>query len=160
MIFEKNRKMKTFFISVSIFACCQLFAQSDKVVKWTATAEQESDNTYILTLSAKIDKSWHVYSQFISDEGPVKTSVRLENADKLEMVGKSTEEGIRKEGFDDIFGMELIKFSKQMTIKQRIKSAQALDSISGDIEYMTCNNEICYPPVEVHFKTPVNKLSK
>lgn len=148
--------MRVLLVSLFLFTAGILSGQSDKVVKWSASATRESDNIYVLILTAKIEKSWYVYSQFISDEGPVKTSVRLENADKLDLFEKSTEEGSRKAGFDDIFGMELIKFSNQMIIKQRLKSSTPLDALSGYIEFMTCNGEICYPPSEVFFRTPVN----
>ncbi len=148
--------MRILLICLFVTASFIVSAQSDKVVKWSASAVREAENVYVLTLTAKIEKSWYVYSQFISDEGPVKTSVRLENSDNLELFEKSTEEGSRKAGFDDIFGMELIKYSNQMIIKQRIKSSVPLDALSGYIEFMTCNNEICYPPAEVYFRTPVN----
>ena len=149
-------KMKLLMFGILFAATTLASAQSDKVVKWSATATKEADNYYSLTLTAKIEKPWYVYSQFISDDGPVKTSVRLENAEKLDLSEKSTEEGIKKAGFDDVFGMELVKFSNQMIIKQRIKSTTPLDYISGYIEFMTCNSEICYPPAEVYFRTPVN----
>jgi thiol:disulfide interchange protein DsbD len=148
--------MRNYFIYGLLLFTSILFSQSDKVVKWSASAIKESDNTYLLTLTAKIEKPWFVYSQYISDEGPVKTSFRLENNEKLDLSEKAIEEGTRKEGFDEIFGMQLIKFSNQMIIKQRIKSKQPLDAVSGYIEFMTCNNEICYPPAEVYFRTPVN----
>lgn len=141
-----------------LFFClsASAFGQSDKVVKWSATAVKEADNYYTLTLTARIEKPWYVYSQFLADDGPVKTSFRLDNAEKLDLTQKPTEEGGKKSGFDEIFGMELVKFSNQMIIKQKIKSEKPLDQISGYIEFMTCNNEVCYPPAEVFFKTPIN----
>ena len=148
--------MRIFLFGIMVFLSAIASAQSDKVVKWTATAVKESDNLYTLTLTARIEKPWYVYSQFLADDGPVKTSFRLENAEKFDLSEQPTEEGNKKAGFDEIFGMELVKFSNQMVIKQRIKTNSPIESLSGYIEFMTCNNEVCYPPAEVYFKTPIN----
>lgn len=131
-------------------------AQSDKVAKWTASVRQDGPNTYILTLKATIDKGFYVYSQFLkSDNGPVKTTVRLDDDSNIKSVDTGSEDGHKKEGYDKVFEMNLIKFSEQLTITKRITTKSKLEKISGTIEFMTCNDEMCYPPAEVSFRAPI-----
>jgi thiol:disulfide interchange protein DsbD len=144
---------------ITIVSLCLLqiaTAQSDKVAKWTASVKQEGPNTYTLTLKATIDKGFYVYSQFLkSDNGPVKTMVRLDVDKNIKSVDSGKEDGRKKEGYDAIFEMDLIKFSEQLIITKRITTKSKLEKISGTIEFMTCNDEMCYPPAEVSFRAPI-----
>ena len=132
------------------------FAQSDKVVKWTASVKKELDNSYLLTLNGTIDKGFYVYSQFLeSEDGPVKTTIKLDQAADISAMDKATEDGHKKEGFDPVFGMNLIKFSDHLLITKRIHAKTPLEKITGTIEFMSCNDEMCYPPTEVAFRAPI-----
>ena len=42
-------------------------------VKWTASVEQTNDAEATLVFKAKIEKGWHMYSQFTPDGGPQAT---------------------------------------------------------------------------------------
>ncbi|HMG15883.1 MAG TPA: protein-disulfide reductase DsbD domain-containing protein [Saprospiraceae bacterium] len=149
--------MKLLFSLLCVCIMQMSFAQSDKVVKWTASVKKESANTYLLTLNAAIDKGFYVYSQFLeSQDGPVKTTVTLDQAADISGMDKATEDGHKKEGFDAVFGMNLIKYSDHLIIVKRIHSKTALDKISGTIEFMSCNDEMCYPPTEVAFRAPIS----
>lgn len=148
--------MKYLFTFVGLCCIQLLFAQSDKVAKWTASVKKDGPNSYTLTLKATVDKGFYVYSQFLtSDNGPVKTSVEIEPDANIVNVDKGTEDGHKKEGYDEIFAMNLIKFSDQLTITKHIKTKANLEKISGTIEFMTCNNEMCYPPAQVSFRAPI-----
>ena len=145
---------------LSLLCICLLqmsYAQSDKVVKWTASVKKEVGNTYLLTLNGTIDKGFYVYSQFLeSQDGPVKTTIKLDQASDITGLDKATEDGHKKEGFDAVFGMNLIKYSDHLIIVQRIHSKTSLEKISGTIEFMSCNDEMCYPPTEVAFRAPIS----
>ncbi|MEM6698966.1 MAG: disulfide bond formation protein DsbD, partial [Bacteroidota bacterium] len=67
-------------------------------------------------------------------------------------LGKGTEKGYKKEGYDEIFGMNLIKFGKTVTFTQRVKVKSGASSINGYLTYMTCNDEQCLPPTDVDFE--------
>ncbi len=143
-----------FILPILMLFTISIAAQSDKIVKWTATATKVKDNSYKLELRAKIQEGYYVYSQFLeNDNGPVRTGFSIEQTD-LD-VQKITEKGKKKEGFDDIFGMNLIKYSDEMVITQMISSKKPLITLSGFIDFMTCNNELCYPPASVYYTADI-----
>lgn len=129
----------------------QLSAQLSPV-SWSFDASTVNNQEVDLSVKASIDDGWYVYSQFLEDGGPVPTSITFES-EGVELVGKSKEvSDHRKEGFDDIFEMNLIKFGKEVDFKQKIKVPAGTKSIKGYVTFMTCNNESCLPPKDVDFE--------
>lgn len=122
-------------------------------VNWSFKSKKVSDTEYDLVLTAEVKKGWFIYSQYLeSDEGPVATSFTFVEDGSYELIGETKEEGHKKEGFDDIFGMNLIKFSDEVTFTQRIKLKEKMQSISGSLDFMTCDDERCLPPATVEFE--------
>jgi len=128
-------------------------------VKWDYALEKLSDSEYNLVYTANIDKGWTVYSQFTDDDGPVPTSINFEASEGIELIGKAVESGEKKEGFDKIFQLDVIKFlaDKPFVIKQKIKVNDASKSIKGYLTYMTCDKEKCLPPVDLDFAFDIVK---
>ena len=61
-------------------------------VTWTWRAEQTGKGEYKLIFTAKIDKKWHTYSQYIGDGGPVPTKFTYDEKNKdVQFIGKSVE---------------------------------------------------------------------
>ena len=122
-------------------------------VKWKFDTEQLSDNEFNLIFRAEIDKGWTVYSQFTEDNGPVPTELFFENIDGAELVGKGVEEGHKKEGFDKLFEVNVIKYldDEDFVIKQKVKVNDFSKPISGFLSYMTCNDKTCLPPTDEDF---------
>lgn len=128
-----------------------LWAQ--KPVQWSFEARKVSDTEYDLLVTAQVSKGWYIYSQYMeSDEGPIPTSFVFEGNENYELVGETKEEGHRKEAFDDIFGITLIKYSNQVQFTQRILLKGSLEKISGSLDFMTCDDERCLPPTTVEFE--------
>lgn len=120
---------------------------------WSFKSKKISDTEYDLVLTAKVDQGWFIYSQYLeSDEGPIATSITFDENKNVELKGKASEEGHKKEGFDDIFGMKLIKFSDEVTFTQRIQLKGKVEMVTGALEFMTCNDERCLPPTTVSFE--------
>jgi thiol:disulfide interchange protein len=129
-----------------------LFGQIENPVSWTTSVKKLSADEYELTWTAKLDEGWNTYSQYLaSDDGPVRTSFHYDKASHYQLVGKNSEDGHRKEGFDKMFDMNVIKFSESVTFKQKIKVSDASKPIKGYVEYMCCNDEKCLPPTEFNF---------
>lgn len=121
-------------------------------VQWSFGANKISDTEYELIATAQISKGWYLYSQYMeSDEGPIPTSFIFEPHDHYELVDETKEDGYRKEAFDDIFGMTLVKYSNKVKFTQRILVKGALEAISGSLDFMTCDDERCLPPTTVKF---------
>jgi len=126
-------------------------------VKWSFEAEKVNDIEYNIIITANIDNGWSVYSQYLeSQNGPVPTSFQFYDGRDISLVGKTDESGMKKESFDDLFGMTLVKYSKKAKFTQRIKIAGQPDSIKGNLTYMTCDATSCLPPTNLDFDIALN----
>src|SRR5436853_324203 len=86
------------------------FSQELHPAKWQFSKEKLSADEYVLHFDVTLDKGWNIYSQFITDEGPIPTSFHFEKNKKVELVGKAEETGEHvKEGVDAIFQIYLKK---------------------------------------------------
>lgn len=142
---------KISFFAFAIFAAFTATAQQSPV-KWSYEAKKVADNVYDLVFTANISDGWYVYSQYLeSDDGPVRTTISYDENAAVKMEGKNIEDGHKYEGYDDLFGMNIIKFKGNTTFTQRVKITKPT-TLSGHLEFMTCDNERCLPPSEVPFR--------
>jgi len=130
----------------------QLNAQIYNPVKWSSASKQISDDEYELTWSAKIDAGWYMYSQYIEGEdGPSPTVITFENAKAIKLIGKNIEGGHIKKMYDEIFAMNITKFTELATFKQKIKVLDDSKPITGYVNFQTCDNSKCLPPTDYEF---------
>lgn len=147
----KEMMTRWLLMGLVLLAAAQVSAQIFNPVKWTMAHEKVSDTEYDLIFTANIQQGWVVYSQEIGDDGPVPTSFNFDAGSHFERVGKTKEAGNRKEAYDKVFEMNLIKFSGKGTFTQRVKVSDRSKPIKGYLEFMTCDDERCLPPTEVDF---------
>jgi thiol:disulfide interchange protein DsbD len=147
-------KKITTIITVLILFALQSKSQILQPVKWSYAAKKTSATEAVVFIKATIDAGWHVYSQFVKDGGPVKTTIDFTPSNTFAMVGKTTEPQpiIRME---KAFGMEVGFFEKSVIFQQKIKLKARQVTVSGKLEYMTCNDQKCLPPDDIDFSIPV-----
>ncbi len=143
-----------------LFFSISFFSQIEDPVKWSTSVKKVSETEYVLISKATIEKGWHLYSQYLPDDGPIKTSFEFNDVNKdIVLVGKSLEdEGV--EGFDPTFEMNIKYFSEEATFKQKIKLTKAnITKVLGVVEFMVCNDERCLAPEErdLEFKLTTGK---
>jgi len=150
--------MKRFFGLIFLFLAVSTQAQfpdpNDKIydpVKWSFSSEKLNDNEHNLIITAKIEKGWHVYSQFIDDGGPIPTSFKFKSSPDYKLVDKVTESPKAVSAFDKNFNMQIAWHKDQVVFKQKISLLVPKTSIAGTLEFMVCNDERCLPPAEVDF---------
>ncbi|MBI5915024.1 MAG: hypothetical protein HY842_06575 [Bacteroidetes bacterium] len=147
---------QSIFFALAFFTASAVFAQENPV-KWSYEAKKIADGPtgagqYDLVFTANIQDGWYVYSQYLeSDDGPIRTSFHFDENASVELPGKNKEEGHKYEGYDDLFGMNIIKFSGRPTFTQRVRTVSPA-TLTGYLEFMTCDNEKCLPPAEVKFR--------
>jgi thiol:disulfide interchange protein DsbD len=133
-----------------------LSAQILNPVKWSFDAKKINDAEYDLVATAKLDKGWFIYSQFIGDNGPVPTLLTFKPTPQYQLVGKANElSEHKKSGFDKIFEMNITKFSDEVKFVQRVKVSGATQ-INGSVEWQTCDDEKCLPPSDQSFSYKIN----
>jgi thiol:disulfide interchange protein DsbD len=144
---------QAWFILVTILAfATNPKAQVYEPVKWKFSTDPLASQEFFLVFEATIDEGWYLYSQFIDGDGPVPTSFTFDKNNKVTFVGKVSETGdIMKEGMDEVFGIHIKKFAKRAVFKQRVKVADLSTTVSGVLEFMTCDDEKCLPPAQIDF---------
>jgi thiol:disulfide interchange protein DsbD len=137
------------------FASHVLFAQIFQPVKWSFKSEHVNAQEEIIILTATIDKGWHLYSQFIGNDGPIPTSITFEKSKDFELMGSATE-GKAIEEYDKNFDMILKFFANKAEFKQRIKIKSKKDfTVKGSVNFMVCDDSKCLPPEDVEFAVSV-----
>lgn len=150
--FKKITMKKVLIFAFALFVAGVASAQTTNPVKWSYEAKQVADGEYDLVFTAHVTDGWYIYSQFLeSDEGPIPTSFNYDENNGVEIVGKTAEDGPKHEGYDDIFAMNLVKYSGKPTFTQRVK-VMGETTLTGYLEFMTCDKRQCLPPSEVDFK--------
>ena len=143
-------------ITALLFLYSFSYAQILNPVKWSFETKKISDTEYDLIATAKLDGGWHIYSQFLSGDGPVPTSLTFKPTSQYQLIGKAAEvSDHKKSGFDKIFEMNITKFADEVKFIQRIK-AIASTEIKGSVEWQTCDDEKCLPPTNQDFAYKIN----
>lgn len=128
-----------------IFVSFSLSAQQGIIepVKWNSKAEKVSDTEYDIVLTGVIDKEWHVFSQFTSEDGSLPSVLTFENTnDNYELVGKAIESETVK-AYNDIFEVEETYFLDKVQFTQRIKLlSENVKQIAVNLDYQVCK-EVC-----------------
>lgn len=134
----------------------QVVAQVIEPVKWTFESKQDGLEA-TLVFKAVIDEGWHLYDTQLPEGGPVKTSIHYADSTLFDFVGELGKEPRPIEFFDKTFNLKLGYFTKQavLTQKIRLKNSDKVD-IKGFVEFMSCNDETCTPPVESDFAFNLN----
>lgn len=129
------------------------YSQILKPVKWTFNVNRINDCEAELIFKAKIDKGFHVYSQFLDgNDGPVATTFNFEKSNDCQFQGKVLE-GKPIEEYDPNFEMKLKFFANEATFKQKIKiSNLKAFSVKGYLNFMVCDETKCLPPEDVDFE--------
>ena len=147
-----NMQMKFILIILSFFVGHQLAeAQEVNPVRWTFKANKISDQEYDLTFTASIQKGWHIFSQYLEQGGPWPTSLNFDLAPDYKLIALTNESGRKTEGYDALFGVNVIKYASRMTLSQKVTITESLEEINGYIQFMACNNEGCLPVTNYNF---------
>ena len=149
--------MKKILILVLTIFSLNINAQIFTPVSWTFSHERLSDNEFELSFTANIDEGWYIYSQSLSDDGPVPTEFTFQKSNNYKLLGDVIEEKAKEE-YDPNFDMMLKFFKDKTTFKQRVslEDISKIITIKGEIYYMTCDDKQCLPPDLVEFSFDFN----
>lgn len=125
-------------------------------VKWNYSTEKVAENEFKITFKAQIDEHWYVYSSNIEGMGPIPTSIIYNDSTAIGKFSEITESGeVTKDGFDEMFEMDIKKYAKAASFSQTIKTTGPA-TITGYLEYMTCDSIQCLFPDPIEFSFEVN----
>lgn len=128
------------------FAALVVNAQIQEPIKWTFEVKKVNDTQAQLLFKAKLDKGWHLYSQFTPENGPLPTVFNFDKTANYSTEGKVIEPAYTKK-FEEVFEVDVYYFEPQtVTFTQNIKllSTSAF-AVTGIIDGMVCNDGGCIP---------------
>jgi thiol:disulfide interchange protein DsbD len=138
---------RIYFVAILLIVAAQGFSQVKEPVKWDYSSKRIDESTYEISLTANVDPSWHIYSQTTADGGPSATVISFTKNPMIQLAGPVKEVGKMEQKHEELFGVDVKQFSNKVVFIQTVKmKAKAKTSITGIIEFMTCNNRECLPP--------------
>jgi hypothetical protein len=148
--------MKRLLIIVVLSAYISFAAKSQivKPVTWSYAAKKTSATTATIYLKATIEEGWHLYSQFVKEGGPVKTTFTFPKAKNYSLIGTTTEQK-PIERYEEMFKMKIGYFETSALFQQKVKLIGKKTIVKGKVEFMVCNDKQCLPPEEVEFMITV-----
>jgi thiol:disulfide interchange protein DsbD len=134
---------KIFFFFFIVYTSSSL-AQIIDPVKWEYAASKVSATEYDLVFTASISPKWAIYSQFLEEGGPLPTVFTFEDSDNYKRIGGVQESKInRVTQYDLVFQMDVTKFYDIAKFTQRVEVVKSNFVITGNIDYMTCDDKQC-----------------
>lgn len=125
-------------------------------VQWHFTATPKDDGRVLITMTADLEDGWHMYAtELPSDDGPLPTEFRFgdEAGYKVEMPLTEPE---AVEEFDPNFAMVVRHHSGKPQFTMLVeRTSDGPFNVTGEVEYMVCNDRTCLPPVVVPFDIAV-----
>jgi thiol:disulfide interchange protein DsbD len=126
-------------------------------VTWDFSYEKKVDKSYDLIFTAEIEKGSHIYSMEIPEGGPIATSFAIDTSSVFTFDGKTYEVTKPEEVFDEAFGFKIKSFNGKAEFRQKITSNSSSFTVTGLVNFMSCNNTTCSPPKDVGFSIKIGE---
>lgn len=123
-------------------------------VKWSFGLSTEEGRTYV-ELTGTCEEGWHFYAlELPRDDGPLPTLIRT-TPDPSFTLGPIMEPAA-EEVDDPNFGMRVRYHSGTATFRLPVERLTAgTFQVSGEVEFMACNDRTCLPPEVVRFSVSI-----
>lgn len=146
-------------IMLLAFVALSVQAQILNPVKWNIKLDDTGKPEKNLVFTVTLEKGWHIYDMDLPEGGPVSTSFAFETVKGAELIGKPVASTKPATVHDESFGMDLRWFAGSVTFTQKIKVTDPKKfNITGEVEYMVCDDETCLPPDRQEFSFDKKQL--
>jgi len=154
--------MRLLLLFSTLFLTIGLTAQMVDPVDWDTHVEKVSATEYKLIFTADMDPGWMLYSQHTEDGGPIPTTFYFDEGEHYTLNGEVAEKGKKKEGRDPLFdNIVVIKYPKGPVVFTQIVNVSDIGQpITGEVEYMSCNDKTCTPPMLESFSFDVSTVAQ
>ena len=145
--------MRRNFIFISLLLLgVSLSGQIQDRVKWSFELNDLPSAEKELIFKAVIDKGWHIYDMNLPKTGPISTSIIFETIQGAMLTGDPESSVPPAEALDKTFNMTLRWYSNEVSFIQKIKLSDVKKfKVTGEVEFMACNDETCLAPKRIPF---------
>lgn len=149
-------KRTMIFIWVVIAGTLSANAQLNPV-SWSFSSKKISDKTYELHLTATMQTGWHLFSQVQPEDAvAIPTGFKLNSNPLVTLDGKIKEVGKMEKFHDPKLDISANQYANKVDFVQVVKlKSNVKTSVTGSVEYQTCDDKKCLPPKTVTFSIPV-----
>ena len=152
---------------LNFFIVFNSFSQIEEPVTWNSNINKVSDENYLITIDAYIEKNWRLYSQNLPKGGPEPTEFIFKEIQGYELL-ESFKESKSIKKYDKLFELELNYFEKEASFSQEIKLVdENIEKIDIEINYQACDDRLCIfrseliiVPLSENFTSIEKKLGK
>lgn len=144
-------RMKTILV-ISVCLLVSLLAHrgyGQEPVMWTFRTTPVTGNETTLLVKATIAPGWHLYSQRMPKGGPIPTRFKFDSEGEYIPVGVTEERGPATVFYDHTYEMQVIWYTGSANFSQRFRLHDPDVTIEGEVEYMACNEHVCFPGAHV-----------
>jgi len=126
-------------------------------VTWTFTATKIGDKTYEVHMKATLQNGWHLYSQIQPENAFANpTTFTFNKNPLLKLDGKIREVGKMEKFHEAKLDLSANQYSNTVDFVQVVKvKVNAKTTLTGSVEYQTCDDKKCLPPRTVTFSAAI-----
>jgi hypothetical protein len=131
------------------FTCLCLFSIvfAQNPVRWEYTVKRIAPEQFEVSLTATIERGWHIYSQLTPEGGPLPTEISFNKNPLLIFNSTVKEVGSMQEKHEDVFDVKVKYYNNTVVFRQVVTlSKKVKTKVSGSVKYMVCNDKECLPP--------------
>lgn len=144
-------------LALLVILCMPVIGRAQDNVRWTYSSNRINDKEVEVKITAELESPWHIYSQTSPEDAGLPTKFSFSKNPLLSLEGKVAEKGKLQSKYEDVFDATVTYYEGRVEFVQRIKmKAKVKTSLSGEIEYMLCDNEKCMPPATTRFVVAIN----
>ena len=134
-----------------------LVMRAQNPVTWTFSSKKIADKTYEVHIKAAIQPGWHLYSQTQPEDAVAMPTAFTFAANPLfTLDGKIKEVGKMEKFHDKKLDLSANQYSTSVDFVQVVKlKTNAKTSLTGNVEFQTCNDVRCLPPKKVNFSIAI-----
>ncbi len=154
--------MKKTLFSTLFLLLAFLFAANSQIlkpVKWSFETKKISNVEYELIMKAEMDNGWHIYGSNLPADGPIPTTFKFISSSDYKLSGKLIEPKPIEE-FDKVLEMKLQFYNDVAQYRQKVEMISDKPfKVTGELEYMACNDKTCLPPETIEFSFDLPGIS-
>lgn len=136
-------RIKRALLSLLVLAGLTANAQMDDPIQWSGSAKKVEGNKYEITIGAKIDEGWHLYTTKLPEGGPLPTSFTFNEPKGYKLIGEVKELTKSKTEHDAVFNLDLSYFEHEAKFSQTVELTGNEATASIGVEYQACYSDKC-----------------
>jgi len=140
------------FLGLQVFFFLLAAGQIVNPVSWAFSSRPTSGNEAELLFTAKIKQGWHMYGVNIPDGGPIPTSFHFNTSSDYQLQGEIVPVIKPVVKMDPNFNIQVELFDGKAEFSQKVRILKnGKVTVSGYVEFMSCSDKECTPPVQEEF---------